>query len=119
MGVLYCFQFQRIFRAGRYTGAAAVTVRLLDLWYRDVANARTKLNGGLITNVTAGLADNALGRQTVVFDVQIQLPGRFCSDDKDRLGTRACTVTAKGALAAPKINFRESGCTADDDALRT
>ena len=92
---------------------------MLDLGDCHIPNSRTKPDRALITNVTAGLADNALGRQTVVFDVQIQLPGRFCSDDKDRFGTRACTVTAKGALAAPKINFGESGCTANDDALRT
>jgi len=106
-----------MFRAGRYTGAAAVTVLLLDLWDCHVPNSRTKLDGGLITNVTAGLTHDAFSRQTVVCDMQLQLPGRFCAGDEDGLGTRAGAVTAKRALAAPKIDFGIAGCTADDNAF--
>ena len=45
------------------------------------------------------------------------MPGRFCAEEQDGVGTRAGAVTAKRALAAPKIDFGIASCTADDNAF--
>jgi hypothetical protein len=47
------------------------------------------------------------------------LPKWFCVGTEDRFGAFFDALFAESALAAPEIDFRESGCTAYDDALRT
>ena len=49
----------------------------------------------------------------------MQLPGWLCVRHKDGLGAGGHALGAKRALATPKINFRISGCTVNDDALGT
>jgi hypothetical protein len=49
----------------------------------------------------------------------MQLPRWLCVRHKDGLGAGGHAIGAKRALATPKINFRISGCTANDDALGT
>jgi len=91
---------------------------MLDFGYRHVTNPRWKAYCSLITDIATGLADDASFGQAPVIDQQMQLPARLHVSDEDRFGAFIDAFTAESALAASEIDFRVSGCTAYDDALR-
>jgi hypothetical protein len=115
---LGCHQQQRIFRAGRYASAASIAILTLDFGNRHITNARAKTYRVLIANIAAGLANDALLRKAFIRHLQCQSPRRLGVRAKDRFGAGVNTLTAESALTAPEIDFRVSGCTAYDDALR-
>jgi len=71
-----------------------------------------------IANIAAGLANDTLLHKALIRHLQSESPRRLGIRSKDRFGAGFNALTAKSALAAPEIDFRVSGCTAYDDALR-
>lgn len=112
------FQQQRIFRAGGYTGTAAVTVLITDFRRCQSVDSGSKSDRLLAADIGTGLTNDTLFSETAILHSQAQLPDRLDFAIEDRLGAGAHTFAAKSAFATMKVDLRISTGPTDDDALR-